>query len=138
MIDDMPNLQQKNLLYMALLTRWANADGSGAADYVSENFSDERKAGMLGAVFSSRAANEPLVAWKWFEANRNQFANPNHEHQLVRSLYQGALRSRRGVVVGGNVRAGQGSRRSSQAGSEFLVRDCTPGGISLVSQPGSR
>lgn len=89
LIDEMPNFQQKNLLYMAALTRWADEDGTGAADYVSGNFDSERKAGMLGAVFSSWAANEPRAAWKWFDANRDQFANPAHDHALVRSLYQG-------------------------------------------------
>jgi hypothetical protein len=90
LIDEMPNFQQKNLLYMAELTRWADQDGAGAADFVSKNFAAERKAGMLGAVFSSWAASEPLTAWKWFDSNREEeFANPANEQSLVRSLYQG-------------------------------------------------
>ncbi|MEZ5324164.1 MAG: hypothetical protein R3F19_03780 [Verrucomicrobiales bacterium] len=88
-IEEMPNFQQKNLLYMAALTRWADQDGAAAADFVSKNFTAERKAGMLGAVFSSWAAKDPLTAWKWFDSNRESFANPASEHPLVRSLYQG-------------------------------------------------
>jgi hypothetical protein len=93
LIDEMPNFQQKNLLYMAALTRWADEDGAGAADYVNGNFDAERRAGMLGAVFSSWAATEPLTGWKWFDANRDEFANPAHAHPLVRSLYQGLATS---------------------------------------------
>lgn len=89
LIREMPNFEQKNILYMAALTRWADEDGAGAADYVSGNIEGELKAGMLGAVFSSWAAREPLAAWDWFENHRNEFANPGHEHPLVRSLFQG-------------------------------------------------
>lgn len=89
LIDEMPNFQQKNLLYMAALTRWSEQDGKSAADYVWDHFDAERRAGMLGAVFSSWAAKQPEVAWQWFDTHRGSVANPVHEHGLVRNLYQG-------------------------------------------------
>ena len=88
-IEELPNFQQKNLLFMAALTRWAEVDGEGAATHVRDNMSGERQGGMLGAVFSSWASKEPEDAWNWFEESRGSLSNPMLEAPLMRSLFQG-------------------------------------------------
>ena len=90
LIGDMPNFPQKNLLNIAALSRWAESDGKAAAEWVRGSSEDNgKKAGLLGAVFSAWGGKEPLVAWDWFESARDDFANPQHEHGLMRSLFQG-------------------------------------------------
>lgn len=71
---EVEEVQQRMLLHMVLLSRWAESDGPAALAYAEEHL--DGGAPMMEmvkmGVISSWAQSDPEAAWKWFQTDRSE------------------------------------------------------------------
>ena len=79
--EDIKEPQQKMLIYMVLLGKWAEKDGPAAMKYSEEKLKDAGPLMQMAkmGIVSSWAQNDPDAVWKWYKDSvRQRTLRPVH------------------------------------------------------------
>jgi hypothetical protein len=74
--EDIKEPQQKMLIYMVLLGKWAEKDGPAAMKYSEEKLKDAGPLMQMAkmGIVSSWAQNDPEAVWKWYKDQEDKDA----------------------------------------------------------------